>query len=80
MTEVLLNILFIVIIAVLILLTMTVKRMEHEIYELKEKLEQHRIKLKQLDFYNLSDHENRIDQLEEVLEFKEYFDEEPLNK
>ena len=79
MTEVFPYISFIVRIAVLILLTIAVKRMAHEIDELKEKLEQHRIKLKQLDFYNLSEHEKRLDQLEEVLELKEYFDEEPLN-
>ena len=80
MTEVFPYISFIVRIAVLILLTIAVKRMAHEIDELKEKLEHHRIKLKQLDFYNLSDHEKRLDQLEEVLELKEYFDEEPLNE
>ena len=80
MTEVFPYISFIVRIAVLILLTIAVKRMAHEIDELKEKLEQHRIKLKQLDFYNLSDHEKRLDQLEEVLELKEYFDEEPISK
>ena len=80
MTEVLPYISFIVRIAVLILLTIAVKRMAHEIYELKEKLEHLRIKLKQLDFYNLSDHEKRLEQLEEVLELKEYFDEEPLNE
>ena len=80
MTEVFPYISFIVLIAVLILLTIAVNRMAHEIDELKEKLEHHRIKLKQLDFYNLSDHEKRLDQLEEVLELKEYFDEEPLNE
>ena len=80
MTEVFLFLSHIVLITMLILLTMTVNRMSHEIDELKEKLEQHRIKLKQLDFYNLSDHEKRLDQLEEVLELKEYFDEEPLNE
>ena len=80
MTEVFPYISFIVRIAVLILLTIAVKRMAHEIDELKEKLEQHRIKLKQLDFYNLSDHEKRLDQLEELIELKEYFDEEQLNE
>ena len=80
MTEVFPYISFIVRIAVLILLTIAVNRMAHEIYELKVKLEHHRIKLKQLDFYNLSDHEKRLDKLEEVLELKEYFDEEPLSK
>ena len=80
MTEVFPYISFIVRIAVLILLTIAVKRMAHEIDELKEKLEHHRMKLKQLDFYNISDHEKRLDQLEEVIELKEYFDEEPLNE
>ena len=80
MTEVFPYISFIVRIAVLILLTIAVKRMAHEIDELKEKLEHHRIKLKKLDFYNLSDHENRLDKLEEALELKEHFDEEPINK
>ena len=64
MTEVFPYISFIVRISVLILLTIAVKRMAHEIDELKEELESHRIKLKQLDFYNLSDHEKRLDQLE----------------
>ena len=80
MTEVFSFLSLIVLITMLILLTMTVNRMSHEIDELKEKLEHHRMKLKQLDFYNLSDHEKRLDQLEEVLELKEYFDEEPLNE
>ena len=64
----------------LVLLVMVIEQMSDEIGELKEELEKHRIKLKQLEFYNLLDHENRLDQLEEVLELKEYFDEEPLSK
>ena len=74
---------FIVIIILIVALTffvMVVKQMSDEIDELKEKLEHNRMKLKQLDFYNLSDHEKRLDQLEEVIELKEYFDEEPLNE
>ena len=74
---------FIVIIILIVALTffvMVVKQMSDEIDELKEKLEHHRMKLKQLDFYNLSAHEKRLDQLEEVIELKEYFDEEPLNE
>ena len=74
---------FIVIIILIVALTffvMVVKQMSDEIDELKEKLEHHRMKLKQLDFYNLSDHEKRLDKLEEVIELKEYFDEEPLNE
>ena len=61
---------------------MVVKQMSDEIGELKEKLEQHRIRFNYLefDYSSISDHEKRLDQLEEVLELKEYFDEEPLNE
>ena len=64
---------FIVIIILIVALTffvMVVKQMSDEIDELKEKLEHNRMKLKQLDFYNISDHEKRLDQLEEVIELK----------
>ena len=74
---------FIVIIILIVALTffvMVVKQMSDEIDELKEKLEHNRMKLKQLDFYNLSDHEKRLDQLEEVLELKEFYEQEPLNE
>ena len=57
-----------------------IKHLSKEIDKIKEKLEHHRIKLKILDFYDFADHEKRLDQLEEVLELKEYFDEEPLNE
>ena len=80
MNEFLPFIVIIILIVALVLLAMVIKQMSEEIGELKEKLEHHRIKLKQLDFYNLSEHEKRLDQLEEVLELKEYFDEEPLNE
>lgn len=82
MTEVFPYISFIVRIAVLILLTIAVKRMAHEIDELKAKLEQHRIRLNYLnfDYLSISDIEKRLDQLEEALELKEYFDKESLNK
>lgn len=82
MTEVLLHLLSIVIITVLILLTIAVKRMSHEIDELKVKLEHHRIKLNYLefDYLSISDYEKRLYQLEEALELKEYFDKESLNK
>ena len=80
MNEFLPFIVIIILIVALTFLVMVVKQLSDEIGELKEKLEHHRIKLKKLDFYNLSDHEKRLDQLEEVLELKEYFDEEPINK
>ena len=64
----------------LILLTIAVTLMKWEMDDLKEKLEQHQMKLKQLDFCNLSDYEERLDQLEEALELKEYYDDASRNK
>ena len=64
----------------IILLTIAVALMKCKMNDLKEKLEQHQMKLKQLDFCNLSDYEERLDQLEEALELKEYYDDASLNK
>ena len=64
----------------IILLTIAVALMKCKMNDLKEKLEQHQMKLKQLDFCNLSDYEERLDQLEEALELKEYYDDTSLNK
>ena len=80
MNDVFSIILFMIIIPVLILLTIAVTLMKGEMDDLKEKLEQHQMKLKQLDFCNLSDYEERLDQLEEALELKEYYDDAALNK
>ena len=77
MTEILFSLALVVLTVALIAMSMTVKHLSEEIDELKEVLEHIR---KHLDFYQLSDHEKRLDQLEEVLELKEYFDEEPLNE
>ena len=82
MNEVFSSITIIILIVAFILWVMVIKRMAHEIYELKVKLEQHRIRFNYLefDYSSISDLEERIDKLEEVLELKEYFDEEPLSK
>lgn len=64
----------------IILLTIAVALMKCKMNDLKEKLEQHQMKLKQLDFCNLSDYEERLDQLEEALELKEYYDDASRNK
>lgn len=75
------SIIFMIMIPVIILLlAIAVTLMKGEMDDLKEKLEQHQMKLKQLDFCNLSDYETRIDQLEEALELKEYYDDTSLNK
>lgn len=80
MNDVYSTILFMIMIPVLILLTIAVALMKCAMDDLKEEVEQHRMKLKQLDFCNLSDHETRIDQLEEALELKEYYDDAAINK
>lgn len=64
----------------IILLTIAVALMKCTINDLKKEVEQHQMKLKQLDFCNLSDYEERLDQLEEALELKEYYDDASQNK
>ena len=73
-------ILFMILIPVLILLTIAVTLMKGEMDDLKEEIAQHQMKLKQLDFCNISDYEERLDQLEEALELKEYYDDTSRNK
>ena len=82
MNEFLPFIVIIILIVALTFLVMVVKQMSDEIGELKEKLEQHRIRFNYLefDYSSISDIEKRLDQLEELLELKEYFDKESLNK
>lgn len=80
MNDVFSIILFMITLSIILLLAIVVKRMTQEINDLKEKLEQHQMKLKQLDFCNLSDYEERLDQLEEALELKEYYDDASRNK
>lgn len=76
MSEILFAVALLVLNGVVIMLAMTIKRLSKEIGEIEARLEHIRIKVKRLDFYQLSDHEQRLDQLEEVLELKEYFDNE----
>ena len=66
----------------LIMLTVTVaamakniKRLSKEIDETKEKLEFHRLKLQYVESCELHN-ENRIDQLEDMFELKEWLDNE----
>ena len=73
-------ILFMILIPVLILLTIAVALIKGEMDDLKEEIAQHQMKLKQLDFCNISDYEERLDQLEEALELKEYYDDASRNK
>ena len=82
MNEFLPFIVIIILIVALTFLVMVVKQMSDEIGELKEKLEQHRIRFNYLefDYSSISDIEMRIDKLEELLELKEFYEQEPLNK
>lgn len=70
----------IVLTVALIAMSITVKRLSKEIDKIKEILEFRRVKYQHLDFYDLSEHEDRLYKLEQALELKEYFDEETLNE
>ena len=64
----------------IIFLTIAVALMKCAINDLKKEVAQHQMKLKQLDFCNLSDYEDRLDQLEDALELKKYYDDASRNK
>ena len=82
MNEFLPFIVIIILIVALTFLVMVVKQMSDEIGELKEKLEQHRIMFNYLefDYSSISDIEERLNKLEELLELKEFYEQEPLNE
>ena len=75
MTEILFAVALLMLNVVVIMLAMAIKRPSKEICEIKEKLEFHRIKLQYLESCEL-DNEKRIDQLEDMLELKEWLDKE----
>ena len=79
MIIVMFSIVLVVLAVLTILIAVPIKHLSEEIDELKEKLEFHRIKLQYVESCEL-DNEKRLNQLEGVLELKEYFDEEPLNE
>lgn len=83
MTELLFSLALVVLTVALIAMSMTVRRLSEEIDELKDGFEYH----KKIHKYEnlmlepkIKEFDQRLDQLEEVLELKEYFDEEPLNE
>lgn len=82
MNEFLPFIVIIMLFVALTLLVMVVKQMSDEIGELKEELEKHRARFNYLefDYSSISDIEMRIDKLEELLELKEFYEQEPLSK
>lgn len=77
MIEILFPVALLVLNVVLVFMAMAIKHLSKEIGEIEARLEHIR---KHLDFYQLSDHESRLDQLEEVLELKEWFDKEKGGK
>lgn len=82
MNEFLPSIEIIILIVPLVALVIVIKQMSDEIEELKEKLEQHRARFNYLefDYLSISDIEERLNKLEELLELKEFYEQEPLNK
>ena len=82
MNEFLPIIVIIILIVALTFLVMVVKQMSDEIGELKEELEQHRARCNYLefDYSSILDLEDRLNKLEELLELKDFYEQEPLNK
>ena len=64
MIEILFAVALLMLNAVVIMLAMAIKRQSKEICEIEARLEHIR---KHLDFYQLSDHESRLDQLERIV-------------
>ena len=66
----------------IILLTIAFALMKCAINDLKKEVEQHRARFHYLefDYSSISDIEDRLDQLEEALELKEYYDDASRNK
>lgn len=79
MIEILFAVALLVLDFVLVLMMMIIKRLYKEICEIKEKLEFHRLKLQYLESCDRTN-ELRIDELEEVLDLKEWFDKEKGGK
>ena len=76
MNEFLPFIVIIMLIVALVLLVMFIKQMSDEIGELKGELEKHRVRFNyiEFDYSSISDLEERLDKLEELLELKEFYE------
>lgn len=79
MTEILFAVALLMIDVVLIFMAMAIKCLSKEIDEIKVKLEHHQVNLDYLESCD-SANEHRIDQLEYILDLKEWFDKEKGGK
>lgn len=79
MTEILFAVALLMLNVVVIMLAMAIKRLSKEIDEIKVKLEHHQVNLDYLESCD-SANEHRIDELEDMLELKEWFDKEKGGK
>ena len=75
MIEILFAVTLLMLNAVVIMLAMAIKRLSKEIDEIKVKLEHYQISLDYLESCDRKN-EHRIDELEDMLELKEWFDRE----
>ena len=75
MSEILFAVALFMLNVVVVLMAMTIKRLSKEIGETKARLGRHQAHFFYLDSCEL-DNEHRIDQLEDILELKEWFDKE----
>lgn len=79
MTEILFAVALLMLNVVVIMLAMTIKRPSKEIGEIKAKLEHYQIRLEYLESCVIAN-EHRIDELEDMLDLKEWFDKEKGGK
>lgn len=75
MSEILFAVALLMIYVVLIFMAMAIKCLSKEIDEIKVKLEHHQVNLDYLESCD-SANEHRIDELEDMLDLKEWFDKE----
>lgn len=75
MTEILFAVALLMLNVVVIMLAMTIKRPSKEIGEIEVKLQHYQTRLEYLESCVIAN-EHRIDELEDMLELKEYFDKE----
>lgn len=79
MIEILFSVALIMLTVAVVAMAKFIKRLSKEIDEIKEKLGHYRIKFQYLESYARGN-EHRIDELEDMLDLKEWFDKEKGGK